>query len=77
VPSAVQHVRDPEAEVSHDSRYLTPRIHQRLARVRQGKRHLARHLTANDVVVVGDPDRGKLLRGARELDHAVELAPPS
>ena len=45
----------------------------RLSAVRQGRRCLARDLTAKDVEAVRDPERQQLLRRPRELDHPVEL----
>ena len=52
LPCAVQDVREPEVEVGEDSPILTARafgVAHRLPAVRQGRRCLARDLTAKDV----------------------------
>jgi hypothetical protein len=72
----VQGIRGPKVLVGEDSPLWVLRplreVH-RLLGVREGRCGLARDLTAKDIEVVRDPERGELLRGARELDHPLEL----
>ena len=78
VPCAAQGVREPEVEVGGGSPDLAAHLLgavQRLPAVRQRRCCLARDLTVKDVPGVRKPERVQLLRGARELDHPVELSP--
>jgi hypothetical protein len=75
VPCAVQDVRDPETQVACDSPELVPhllRVFDRIPGVRQGRRALASHLTAEDVEGVRAPAHAQLWK--RPLEHPVELA---
>jgi len=78
VPCAVQDVRDPETQVACDSPELVPhllRVFDRIPGVRQGRRALASHLTAEDVEYVRSPAHAQLWK--RPLEHRSSSPAPS